>query len=73
MQSCINRKRACIPGTWRSVHFHPSLSPRPSFRFFQGSGSETTYTQAVCPRFFLAAVGKNWEEVLGAMLLYLLY
>jgi len=25
----------------RSVHFRPSLSPRPSFRFFRGSGSET--------------------------------
>jgi len=25
----------------RSVHFLPSRSPRPSFRFFRGSGSET--------------------------------
>jgi len=26
-----------------SVHFHPSLSPRPSFRFFRRSGSKTRY------------------------------
>ena len=27
--------------TFCSVQFHLSLSPRPSFRFFRGSGSET--------------------------------
>ena len=31
--------------TFCSVHFHPSLSPRPSFRFFRGSGSQTTLHQ----------------------------
>jgi len=29
--------------TFRSVHCHPSLSPRLSFRFFRGSGSKTTF------------------------------
>ena len=28
---------------FRSVHCHPSLSPRLSFWFFRGSGSETTF------------------------------
>ena len=36
MQLWTNRKRAC------TVHFHPSLSSRPCFQFFRGSGSETS-------------------------------
>ena len=36
-----NQSDACLH-SGRTVHFHPSLSPRPSFQFFRGSGCKTT-------------------------------
>jgi len=41
----------------RSVHFRLSLSPRPSFRFFRGSGSETS--AVLC---FTQVLDESWGE-----------
>ena len=40
-----NRKCACIPGAVYT--FTPADLPDPPFRFFRGSGSETTITETI--------------------------
>jgi len=49
--------------TFRSVHFHLSLSPRPSFRFSEGRVPRLANARELSNMYFMAVwVGVEWTD-----------